>query len=638
MDDAIHCSLVRVGIFCVALLVSYLLALLGTLVAWHLAIEATPGDEEAFATRFARAAALALGLVSMDWILAYALGYGLLFFTPSGWPVPGHLLAPLVTNRVTLGALVALWHVVLTAVLLKFPTLRVKVKYVSEAQATLGLATGALSTKKAVKKAFHKKVRTCHPDKPGGSAEAYRAVEAARVVLLAVCDVQQSRLKFAGTLLSLLALTALDWYFSGLLWRTPWWALLAMPLLALVHPALALAALLAPLLTAWVLTPVAVLAWAIALHIALHLALGKVVRWWCCSPLNLKPFLPVCAFAVVLVASVADYFWTGGYIWVEGSSWARVPFTSLIAPSYAFLRFAAIFLAFVVSIASGAWPDTLNADAEDEEETDKAKMLRARSFLDALFIAAGLVSFEVVVGWLHGTEAPTFGLQSSGVGWCASATPRAWWARHVAGWLLLPAVIALPDAVSCWVVRLAVLTMHFGAIPDSAAPGLYALLQLVAACVSGFVWGEYSQEETAAKSPTALRIGFAGSAFFAACSYRRFAQHAHCFLASLALASLYWQNPSRVHMRKNWVTRMKDDKRTVMGRFSFCWPSAASSADESPPSPQNEPSLTPEPHRGDGDDDDDYEGMPALEPYAFECTRPAREPAPFDPYGAEELD
>ena len=275
MEEAASCSVVSLGLYCVALLATCLLALLGTLVAWHLAIDATPSEEDAFATRFARASAIALGLVFMDWIMAYPLGYGLVFFAPSGWPVPGHLLAPLLTNRIAVTALVVFWHVILTAVLLKFPTLRIK--GVPEAQATLGLPNGLWSTK-AVKKAFHKRVRACHPDKPGGSAEAFRAVEAARDVLLAVRDMNQARLKFAATLLSLLALTALDWYFLGPLWRTPWWALLAMPLLALVHPALAAAALLAPLFIAWVLTPVAVLVWGIAAHGAFMFAIDKVLR------------------------------------------------------------------------------------------------------------------------------------------------------------------------------------------------------------------------------------------------------------------------------------------------------------------------------------------------------------------------
>ena len=118
------CNPSSISLFAASLLLSLALLVFAIAGGLHCFVTKTPDDEEGFASRLQTVTLLALLTIVLDWLLAYPLGYGVVLWTPSGWPVLGHLFAPLLLNRVVYFAIAPLWHAALAMTASGVPALR----------------------------------------------------------------------------------------------------------------------------------------------------------------------------------------------------------------------------------------------------------------------------------------------------------------------------------------------------------------------------------------------------------------------------------------------------------------------------------------------------------------------------------
>ena len=487
------CNPSSISLFAASLLLSLALLVFAIAGGLHCFVTKTPDDEEGFASRLQTVTLLALLTIVLDWLLAYPLGYGVVLWTPSGWPVLGHLFAPLLLNRVVYFAIATLWHAALAMTASGVPALRLP--DASEASALLGLPPGP-STVAEVSRAYKLRARATHPDKRGGSPEAFRAAGEARDAVKALGEARATRGRFAKCFGGVVALSALDWALSGPTWRSPWWAkalMLALPILLPPYvlsaerqhmgPALAPLALFVPMLTPTVLPFAAWTAWTASVHVSLV--------WGATRLLGASPRRAIMgvAFAVLLDRALG---W--GFLW-SASGWARIPLISLIAPLYRVARFVGLSLGLLQTAARfGRYglredddPDETNEEKERKEKHEANMMMKSMIRLFVLLVA------ECGSWWWTGGEIPTFGLQRGGGCGGGGNAPRAWWARHIAGWvlLLIPIFLKEKSLVIDYVSLAMVLTMHVGAAPNPSTNAFGLLLAMFAA-ESGMITSIYN--------------------------------------------------------------------------------------------------------------------------------------------------
>jgi hypothetical protein len=171
-----------------------------------------------------------------------------------------------------------------------------------------------------------------------------------------------------------------------------------------------------------------------------------------------------------------------GFLW-SASGWARIPLISLIAPLYRVARFVGLSLGLLQTAARfGRYglredddPDETNEEKERKEKHEANMMMKSMIRLFVLLVA------ECGSWWWTGGEIPTFVLQRGGGCGGGGNAPRAWWARHIAGWvlLLIPIFLKEKSLVIDYVSLAMVLTMHVGAAPNPSTNAFVLVLILI---------------------------------------------------------------------------------------------------------------------------------------------------------------